>query len=243
MYSELWATNCFGALFSGDNMLVGGLPTEIGLLSTLNFLDLSGNFIDETIPSELFSASSPLEELLLSGNELTGNIPSEFGLATNLLVVDLGGNELSGELEDVPFDNDASYMLRELWLNNNEFEGSLPPELSALSDLEYLNLSENSFTGTLPSELASLESLKRLIMFNIELEGSVPLEFGLLEDFEVAELQGSGLTEVEEALCGSDGSRSVKYTLIASCAGDPPAVACSCCTHCCDEFNCYQVGI
>ena len=52
-----------------------------------------------TIPSELGSLSS-LQNLWLSGNQLTGEIPAELGNLSNLHELSLWGNQLTGEYTD-----------------------------------------------------------------------------------------------------------------------------------------------
>jgi hypothetical protein len=66
-----------------SNNLMGSIPTEIVLLTSLSQLLLIGNKISGTIPSEIGLFQS-LNELVLLQNELTGSIPSEIGLLSSL---------------------------------------------------------------------------------------------------------------------------------------------------------------
>ncbi len=56
----------------------GTIPTELGLLTQLTSLDLSGNQLNGTIPSALGKLTQ-LTALRLSGNQLNGTIPSTIG--------------------------------------------------------------------------------------------------------------------------------------------------------------------
>ena len=54
--------------------LEGMLPSEIGNLRTLEYLELQENNVDGTLPTELFGLVS-LEEFNLSENSLNGSLP------------------------------------------------------------------------------------------------------------------------------------------------------------------------
>jgi Leucine-rich repeat (LRR) protein len=49
----------------------------------------------------------------------------------------------------------------ELYLEENDLNGTIPTELGLLSNLEYLDLDRNLFTGTIPASLASLSLLSK----------------------------------------------------------------------------------
>jgi hypothetical protein len=62
-------------------------------------------------------------------------------------------------------------------LPSNNLQGSLPPELALLTDLERLNLSRNDLTGVLPTEVGLLKELKVLeLEDNPKLKGVIPKE-------------------------------------------------------------------
>lgn len=80
------------------SLLFGGvLPPELGRLSRLEILDLSGNNLWGPIPSELGNLSN-LEVLDLAGNKLSGRVPPELGNLSNLSDLDLSHNELRGAI-------------------------------------------------------------------------------------------------------------------------------------------------
>ena len=64
------------------------IPPELGGLTNLHRLDLSGNHLTGQIPSQLANLAN-LEHLDLSDNRLTGQIPSEIGNLANLKYLDL----------------------------------------------------------------------------------------------------------------------------------------------------------
>ncbi|CAM9315788.1 unnamed protein product [Hapterophycus canaliculatus] len=97
-----------------------------------------------SIPGEL-GALSELQVLDLSGNELAGSIPGELGALSKLQVLDLHHNELEGS---IPAELGALSELQVLDLSENELAGSIPGELGALSKLQVLTLYSNELKGT-----------------------------------------------------------------------------------------------
>ena len=62
--------------------LTGTIPTELGQLSILQWVILSGNRLTGSIPTEI--AQFPLSSLALNYNELTGTFPTELALLSNI---------------------------------------------------------------------------------------------------------------------------------------------------------------
>ena len=66
-----------------DNLIYGTVPTELGLLSNLQRLELTQNSFTEELPSEIGN----LENLTFMGlgrNSFWGPLPSELGKLTNM---------------------------------------------------------------------------------------------------------------------------------------------------------------
>ena len=70
------------------NGLFGPIPSEIGLLTNLEYLDIDRNKLTGTIPTELGKLVRMIE-LDLDKNKLVGTIPTEFGLMINARDFDL----------------------------------------------------------------------------------------------------------------------------------------------------------
>ncbi|CAH8383213.1 unnamed protein product [Eruca vesicaria subsp. sativa] len=165
----------------------------------LEFLDMSNNLLKGAIPSWIFKLSN-LELLFLSNNFLEGTIPLSLADHQSLYLLDLSGNLLSGAL--------PSHMdLRYLFLNSNNFTGSVPSLLESIQildlgnnklsgsipqfvnshDLRILLLRGNNLTKNIPRELCDLSTIQVLDVSNNKLNGSIPsclfnLSFGVRED-------------------------------------------------------------
>jgi hypothetical protein len=79
-----------------DNQLVGDVPTQLGLLTSLQSLNLAGNNLGGThMPSEI-GRLVDLETLDLRETSLAGELPSEIGLCTKLTMLDVWRSDLTG---------------------------------------------------------------------------------------------------------------------------------------------------
>jgi len=85
------------------NYLTGEIPPELGSLSDLEVLVISGHslaggsYLTGAIPPELGDLSN-LRRLSFARNSLTGEIPPELGDLSNLERLDLSANPLTGEI-------------------------------------------------------------------------------------------------------------------------------------------------
>ena len=156
---------------SGNN-LSGTIPSELGTLSSLWDLDLSGNNLSDTIPPELGNLGS-LWELDLSENSLSGSIPPELGNLNNVRWLYLNSNDLSGSIPP-ELGNLSSVVW--LYLSGNDLSGTIPPQLGNLSSVEWLYLGGNDLSGPIPPELGNLGSLGVLNLGGNRLSGPIPLE-------------------------------------------------------------------
>ncbi|XVE68082.1 hypothetical protein DITRI_Ditri09bG0040800 [Diplodiscus trichospermus] len=69
--------------------------------------------------------------------------------------------------------------------------GSIPPQIGALSSLEYLKLSNNYLTGSIPLELGNLKSLLFLQIQNCKITGSIPSTLGNLTNLKLLDISSS----------------------------------------------------
>ena len=136
--------SCFeGVYLTGVTLtqlsLVGTLPTQIGLLTTVSTITLSRNGLSGTIPSEI--ALLPLLSYLdLSNNDVEGGLPLELQNLTSLTVLLMESNSLYGS---VPTFLSSMTQLRTLDLHSNLFDGEVPSMICGLVNSTQLRLDKN----------------------------------------------------------------------------------------------------
>ena len=150
--------------------LSGTIPGELGNLSQLRTLRLSGNDLSGSIPSALGSLSQ-LQYLYLNHNDLSGTIPGELGNLSRLERLEMYGNDLNG---GIPAALGSLSQLRTLDLGGNDLSGTIPVGLGSLSQLRYVDLSHNDLSGTIPDELGNLSRLQSLHLYSNRLSGCIP---------------------------------------------------------------------
>ncbi|KAI8523602.1 hypothetical protein RHMOL_Rhmol13G0087000 [Rhododendron molle] len=125
------------------NYFQGTIPSELGRLLNLTYLQISENNLSGVVPPSIYNISS-LRHLDFTYNQFDGKIPQDIGFTfPNLLGLYLGGNQ---------------------------FTGHLPISLSNASGLQEFNFAENNFTGTMLTNLGSLKDLVRLTVAGNQLE-------------------------------------------------------------------------
>ncbi|KAK9175458.1 hypothetical protein WN944_027465 [Citrus x changshan-huyou] len=112
-----------------------------------------------------------LAALKLSYNRLSGVIPASFGqsLMQILWLNDQDAGGMTGPIDVVA----KMVSLTQLWLHGNQFTGSIPEDIGALSSLKDLNLNRNQLVGLIPKSLANME-LDNLVLNNNLLMGPIP---------------------------------------------------------------------
>ncbi len=172
------------------NEVTGAIPRDLGRLRELQLLVLADNDLSGEIPPE-FDGLASLSHLNLSNNSLTGTLPRELSSLTDLTSLYVDDNQLEGELPE-GFGNLRK--LKFLYLNDNELSGELPADLGRISTLKVLSLDGNRLTGPIPPELGSLLSLEVLSLEGNLLRGAIPAELGRLSRLQVLSLAANRLT-------------------------------------------------
>ncbi|KAJ8531532.1 hypothetical protein K7X08_026966 [Anisodus acutangulus] len=127
---ENWnADHCDPCMWSGVECVDG----------KVQMLNLHGCSLEGTLASQLGNLTH-LRSLVLSGNHFSGAIPKEFGRLGMLEVLDLRDNNLSGT---IPAEIGDLQSLRILLIHNNNFEESVPLEIGKLHLVSELQFDEN----------------------------------------------------------------------------------------------------
>jgi Leucine-rich repeat (LRR) protein len=106
-------------------------------------------------PANLYNLTS-LVILNISKNQLTGNLTGttdfNIGNMTSLQTLNLSENQLAGNL--TPRIGDLGNTLIYLNLSDNLFYGWIPDAICKLTKLTSLFLEKNNFSGSIPSEIS-----------------------------------------------------------------------------------------
>jgi Leucine-rich repeat (LRR) protein len=205
--------NLESLVISGNSLSLSTIPSEIGLISSMTYLDLSDNKIIGEIPSE-FGVLGSLTTLMLASNELNGPIPSQLGLLSELTVLSLYVNLLNSSipceiynLTNLEFLVVSSNFisgsisskigmlshLLEFVVSENNFEGPIPTEIGLLGNLRTFGVGNNAITGQIPSELYNCRDLTELSANNNLLTGSISSQLGVWTNLETLELSVNGM--------------------------------------------------
>ncbi|KAJ1265497.1 hypothetical protein BS78_08G080500 [Paspalum vaginatum] len=141
--------------------------------SSLNVLALFQNQLMGELPSSVGNLSSRLQYLLLGRNELSGSVPSSIRNLQGLTSLGLDSNNFDGSVTD--WVGNFGFM-EKLFLENNRFVGQLPSYIGNLSRLWYIALKSNKFEGLVPVTLGQLQHLQILDISDNKLNGSIPVD-------------------------------------------------------------------
>ncbi|KAF3678503.1 putative WEB family protein, chloroplastic-like [Capsicum annuum] len=153
---------------SGNN-LVGSIPTSIGNLRNLQRFDFSNNKLTGFIVDHICKLQH-LGEIYLGQNQHSGSLPNCLGNITSLREIHLGSNKLSS---NIPSSLGNLKDLVVLDLSSNNMVGSLPPEIEKLKAAMLIDLSMNQFSNGIPREIGGLQNLVHLSLRHNKLQGSI----------------------------------------------------------------------
>ncbi|CAB9523060.1 leucine rich repeat [Seminavis robusta] len=140
-----------------NTQVSGTIPSAISQLTKLSVLDLGSTNLDGPLPKELFYLTD-LSLLVVGNVGLSGTIPDAVANLTHLSELDLSFNAFEGT---VPEEIEAlNFTLMDLFLNNNEFTGSVPVAFNFLTALETLTIQNNDLTGSISAAVCAERGLR-----------------------------------------------------------------------------------
>lgn len=173
----------------GGNMLEGTVPSEWSTLVKLLELDASRNLLNGTIP-ESWSNLDQLELMILFKNAISGSIPKH--LPANVVDLYLNLNVLT---HDIPL---SFYNLSKLWfaiLGQNYLTSSIHASFINTSSIRIIEFNDNLLTDYIPPELFSLPSLLELNLQNNGFYGPLDMSnSSILSYLKVINVSGNHLT-------------------------------------------------
>jgi len=149
-----------------DSSMSGFLPSEIGILTSLTYLNIAYNHIEGNVPSEIGLLSS-LNDVMIAHNLLTGSLPKELGLLSNLWFLLANNNKLTGSLSPQL----GNFLGVDL--SFNKLSETIPGDLFT-DRLSMLILNDNDLSGSIPDEVGSASAMTTLWLWNNQLTGSIP---------------------------------------------------------------------
>nr|GMD91709.1 protein STRUBBELIG-RECEPTOR FAMILY 8 [Ipomoea batatas] len=81
-----------------NNNITGSIPYSISLMTSLNYLNFSGNSLAQPI-GDMFTNRSELATLDVSFNNFSGDLPPSLGFLSNLSTLRMQNNQLTGSLD------------------------------------------------------------------------------------------------------------------------------------------------
>ncbi|KAM3306450.1 hypothetical protein P3S67_013320 [Capsicum chacoense] len=164
--------------YANSCKIKGRIPNEVGNLSSLLDLHLSGNNLVGLIPTSVGNLRD-LQRFNLSSNKFTGFVGDYICKLQHLGDIYLGQNQLSGSLPNC-LGNITS--LREIHLGSNKLSSNIPPNLGNLHDLVVLDLSSNNMIGSLPLEIGNLKAAILIDLSMNQFSNRIPREIGGLQN-------------------------------------------------------------
>ncbi|XP_060676185.1 probable LRR receptor-like serine/threonine-protein kinase At3g47570 [Ziziphus jujuba] len=174
-----------------ENHLTGPIPGSIVKLQKLYWLSFSNNNLTGVIPSSIGNLTL-LSKLLLHSNNLQGSIPSSLGGCKSLTTLDFFQNNLSGTIPKQLIG--LSTLAEGLDLSWNRLTGPIPMEVGNLVNIQYLRLEENKLNGEIPETLGGCTSLMYLHLGGNSLQGNIPSSLVTLRGIEEMDFSRNNLS-------------------------------------------------
>ncbi|XP_052287564.1 probable LRR receptor-like serine/threonine-protein kinase At3g47570 isoform X2 [Citrus sinensis] len=203
--TTIFNVSTLNSLYLQSNSLSGRLPSSADVrLPNLEELLLWGNNFSGTIPSFIFNASK-LSRLELEMNSFYGFIPNTFGNLRNLKRLSLNYNYLTSSTPKLNFLSSLSNCkyLKYLSFSNNSLDGILPRAIGNLSQsMEVFFMFNCNISGSIPEEISNLTNLTTIYLGGNKLNGSIPIALDKLQKLQLLSLEDNQLEgSIPDDLC------------------------------------------
>ena len=157
--------------------LHGSLPSELGDMTSLTFLQIATHALTGSIPDSYQKLD--LSVINLNQNLITGTVPQKImSTYQNMFAAIFAENLLEGPLP--PMNRESAMLFA--YFGQNFFEGSIPPSYMQQHDMQLLSLEDNNLTGTIPEQIQALVNLNYFYAQNNQMTGSIPTTLSALSN-------------------------------------------------------------
>jgi Leucine-rich repeat (LRR) protein len=151
-----------------NNNLHGYFPSDLGLLSNLERIDVSSKLLYGSLPESIGQWTSILyvnmnRPLILNNNPLflNGTLPNSIGNWNKLISFDIVGSIFTGTMPQSL--SNWNTTAHEVKMNANKFTGSIPSYVTLWLNLTWFDCGNNRFmNGTIPESIGNLRYLQLL---------------------------------------------------------------------------------
>uniref|UniRef100_A0A1S3CFZ2 Leucine-rich repeat-containing N-terminal plant-type domain-containing protein n=1 Tax=Cucumis melo TaxID=3656 RepID=A0A1S3CFZ2_CUCME len=185
-------TSSLQFLLLANNFFSGNIEDAWKNKRNLTALDISNNMISGKIPTWIGSLDG-LQYVQMSRNRFAGELPIQICSLFGLTMLDVAQNQLVGE---IPFNCFNSSSLVYLYMRKNGFSRAIPQGLlsSTASILKVIDLSYNNFSGYIPKWFNIFTSLRVLLLKGNELEGPIPTQLCQITKISIMDLSNNKLS-------------------------------------------------
>ncbi|KAK8551449.1 hypothetical protein V6N12_040087 [Hibiscus sabdariffa] len=166
------------------NRLSGSIPTYLGNITSLRYLDLEANQFSGQVPPEIGKLVN-LRTLRLSSNRLTGNLPVQLAELENLTNFRINDNNFNGS---IPAFIQNWKKLTRLEMQASGLAGSIPSSISALENLITLIISDINGTTQHFPDLWNMTSIHRIILKKCNIVGQIPQQIWQMSQLRILDL-------------------------------------------------------
>ncbi|KAK8989311.1 hypothetical protein V6N11_063743 [Hibiscus sabdariffa] len=171
-----------------DVSAINSLYAYLGSPPLLGWIPVGGDPCEEGWQG-VSCVFSNITEIRLSGLNLGGVLDEGIGGFESIIVMDLSHNQIGGNIpSNIPL------TIRNLFLSGNQFNGSIPATLSALTQLTELFLDDNHLSDEIPDSFQELKSLVDLDLSGNNLTGQLPSSFGNLSSLTMLNVENNILS-------------------------------------------------
>jgi Leucine-rich repeat (LRR) protein len=181
-----------------NNSLAGSLNLLWQKQSNLEMIDISMNRFVGQLPSNISFVFPNLTVLNASYNIIFGHLPPSLCNIRNLQIVDLSNNKLTGEVPTCLLTDCST--LDVLKISNNNLGGLILGGASSLSIGAAIYLDSNNFEGSLPNNLSG--NLVIMDLHDNKLSGKLDMSFWNIFSLQVLSVANNVLTgEIYPTIC------------------------------------------